>query len=644
MALLLGAALATPALAGLDPEGSEIVVNATTSGDQGTPRVAGAPDGRAFVTWLGPPSTSRFTVSRIYGRVIDASGTTNHAERVLRELAVARVVVAGPEVAASPEGGFLLVWMERALEDSPPTEYGMFAQRFDANALPLAAPMPLRTMSLVPVDGLQLAVTSLAGGGYAVLHRAGEPITQPRDLFVLRLDAAGAPIGDPIQASATQLLPGAPADLAPLADGGFVASWVGADASGRWESLLRLFDAAGSPRGPAFAVSDVPAQGRRWVRVTAAGRGFAAVWFQELEEEPGGSRVMGRFFAPDGTPRTAPFEAGVGYGSESAGADVTADAAGNLAVAWGRPLDAGTVTVVALPFDAKGVSVGPVVPLGPHPASREISIDRAGTEAMVAAWVSGQSGICDPIPCTIDGLDGDMESISARRLRFGLPEPLLAEGRYRVWIERPGSDDPPPQGVALTADSALFRFFAPDNVEVVVKLVDGAAVNGKTWVFATALTDLAHNVVVRDEASGFARRYPAAAGALRSFAHTDAFPSPAWGTPFAGGAGSSEELVLADGRFGARVQWRVPTFGEGDGRGVPIGDRSGAFAFFDAANPELFLKVLDGRPVNGRFWVFAGGLSSVDYTLTITDRTTGAVRSYHHSAGTLDAFADTDAF
>ncbi len=570
IALLLGAALATPALAGLDPEGSEIVVNATTSGDQGTPRIAGAPDGRAFVTWLGPPNTSRFTVSRIYGRVLDASGATNNAERVLRELPMATVVVAGPEIASSPEGGFLLVWMERALEDPPPTEYRMLAQRFDANAFPLAAPVPLRTMSLLPVAGLQLAVASLAGGGYAVLHRAGEPIAQPRDLFVLRLDAAGAPIGDPIQASATELFSGVPADLAPLADGGFVASWVGADASGRWESLLRVFDANGAPRGPAFAVSDVPAQGRRWVRITAAGRGFAAAWFEELEADAGSSRLVGGFFAADGNPRGGPFQiASAGGASESAGADLTADAAGNLAVAWGVPWDAGTVTFVARAFEARGAGVGPAELLSTHPASREISIDRAGTEAMVAAWVSGQSGICDPSPCTIDGLDGDMESVSARRMRFGLTEPLLAEGRYRVWIERPGSDDPAPEGVALTADSALFRFFAPDNVEVVVKLVDGAAVNGKTWVFSTALTDLAHNLVVRDEASGFERRYPAAAGALRSFADTNAFPSAGWGAPFAGWASSSVELLLVEGRFSARVHWSVPGFGEGDGPGRP---------------------------------------------------------------------------
>jgi hypothetical protein len=71
---------------------------------------------------------------------------------------------------------------------------------------------------------------------------------------------------------------------------------------------------------------------------------------------------------------------------------------------------------------------------------------------------------------------------------------------------------------------------------------------------------------------------------------------------------------------------------------------TGAFWFFSANNLELAVKVVDGRAVNGRFWVFGGQLTDVEYTLTVTDTETGASWTHHNPAGTLASFADTSAF
>jgi len=56
------------------------------------------------------------------------------------------------------------------------------------------------------------------------------------------------------------------------------------------------------------------------------------------------------------------------------------------------------------------------------------------------------------------------------------------------------------------------------------------------------------------------------------------------------------------------------------------------------------VKVLDGRPINGTFWVFSGALSNVEYTITVTDTTTGAVKTYFNPSGQLASVADTSAF
>jgi hypothetical protein len=54
------------------------------------------------------------------------------------------------------------------------------------------------------------------------------------------------------------------------------------------------------------------------------------------------------------------------------------------------------------------------------------------------------------------------------------------------------------------------------------------------------------------------------------------------------------------------------------------------------------------RPACGgagrRFWLFYGALSNVEYTLTVTDTATGAVRTYHNPGGTFASVADVSAF
>jgi hypothetical protein len=77
---------------------------------------------------------------------------------------------------------------------------------------------------------------------------------------------------------------------------------------------------------------------------------------------------------------------------------------------------------------------------------------------------------------------------------------------------------------------------------------------------------------------------------------------------------------------------------------MPLTADSGAFWFFQPSNIELVVKVLDGRTVNGHFWVFYGALSDVGYTITVTDTATGQSKTYTNPEHTLASRADTEAF
>lgn len=248
----------------------------------------------------------------------------------------------------------------------------------------------------------------------------------------------------------------------------------------------------------------------------------------------------------------------------------------------------------------------------------------------------------------------------AREDRF-----CLGGGRFEVLLDwrdpRTGARGRAPGATASDLVGEPW-FFRPDNVEVAVKILDGSQVNGHAWLLYGALTSLPFDVSVADLKTGATRTYlhefmsPCGGADVRAFelAPGDSFPKVA--ETFAETTGATIETVPCaddptalcwfDGRFRATVAWhdqRRPGR-KGIGTPVPRAGRTGAFWFFRPDNLELYVKVLDGRQVNGHFWVFHGPMTDVAFDLTVTDTTSGVTRVYQSTPGTLCGGADTSAF
>lgn len=88
----------------------------------------------------------------------------------------------------------------------------------------------------------------------------------------------------------------------------------------------------------------------------------------------------------------------------------------------------------------------------------------------------------------------------------------LNAGRFRVEVEwRDGTGETGPGQVVLgtlAGDSGLFWFFSPANWEMLVKVLDGCAINDRFWVFAGATTDVAYTLTVTDIHTGQSKSYP----------------------------------------------------------------------------------------------------------------------------------------
>ena len=276
---------------------------------------------------------------------------------------------------------------------------------------------------------------------------------------------------------------------------------------------------------------------------------------------------------------------------------------------------------------------------------------------------------------------------------------LFLAGRFHVQVQWTNPYDPndagqqhPGRAVQLTGDTGYFWFFAPANMELIVKLVDGRQVpgSGRIWFFWGAETDVEYWITVTDTQTGRAKTYHNPPKTLGSGYDTGTFSdaplgaasgaadvedrltaalargvqlsvselvgdpermekAPASASPLAGAScvASDTTLCLNQSRFQVQVAWKNYTYQTtGAGHTLPVTSDSGCFWFFQSANIELAIKVLDGRAANGKYWVLYGALTDVEYTITITDTLhPGAVPwTYHSVAGQQASVADVNAF
>lgn len=287
----------------------------------------------------------------------------------------------------------------------------------------------------------------------------------------------------------------------------------------------------------------------------------------------------------------------------------------------------------------------------------------------------------------------EMERTDVGPTCFESPQALcLRDGRFEVRVRFRNQHAGGVEGVAtpdeasraLALDTGYLWFFRPENLELAVKVLDGRPVNGHWWVFAGGTTDLEYELEVTDRLSGTTRRWTHAPGDLCAVASTNAFEAvdtPASPAPVAAPHavpagmtdgdprspsgprpvtapltpppppecdwfGGSAACIGPDQRFQVRVEYRNQHAGgeSGAGRPFPETEDTATVSFFPHGAVEMMVKVLDGRPVNGHWWVLYGGLTDVAYTLRVTDRDRDRAKEYENTPFSQCGGADTTAF
>ncbi len=117
--------------------------------------------------------------------------------------------------------------------------------------------------------------------------------------------------------------------------------------------------------------------------------------------------------------------------------------------------------------------------------------------------------------------DGTTESTASRKFLVEASDPAgscvadeetlcLQDSRYAVtvaWWTGAGESGAGSVVHAGTNDSGLFTFFSRENWEVLIKVLDGCALNGHVWVYGASTTDLGYSIRVADTVTGTVKEY-----------------------------------------------------------------------------------------------------------------------------------------
>ena len=241
---------------------------------------------------------------------------------------------------------------------------------------------------------------------------------------------------------------------------------------------------------------------------------------------------------------------------------------------------------------------------------------------------------------------------------------LLNNSRYRVSINARDQRTGKTAVGQATMQTSEFGYFSlpeltgdPNNPEVFVKVL--GPVNDVPWVFFGGLTDVEYTLTVTDTQNGQVRTYYHAPGDAKGGYDTGSGQLPAGGCmansitdgrsslSFANATGS--QLALMSNRFGMTLTARDPRTGKaGSGVTLAKNDESGFYTLpaltGDQNNVEVFVKVVNATSLDGHYWIFFGGLTDFEYTLTVVDTRTGKLRNYTKPAGSACGGFDTNGF
>ena len=317
-----------------DRLGDELPINAFTAGNQQWPDVAATADGGFIVVWMSADQDG--SNYGIFGRRYDSAGAAVGGEFQVNSYTTSRQSY--PVVAADPAGGFVVAWNSYA-QGGPGN--GVFFRRFDGAGAPLSGDISAgNRRGTNPTDP---AIAMGGDGRFVLAYRSRGQDGAGDGTFARRFARDGTPLGLEFQVNTftqfNEVLPTA----AMATDGSFVIAWQNGRFSGGTQDgdgygiSAQRYDAGGVPVGGELAANAFAVGQQRYPSVALQESGdYVVVWNSYGQFHVSGALVGRRF--RDGV-GDSEVEISVGVDANGAGNDVAALGGDRVVVTWAGQSD-----------------------------------------------------------------------------------------------------------------------------------------------------------------------------------------------------------------------------------------------------------------------------------------------------------------
>src|SRR5262245_43802975 len=247
-----------------------------------------APSGEFVVVWTSVGQDG--SGYGVFGQRFDSAGNRLGTEFQVNTYTTE--YQAYPTVAMNESRQFVVSWHSYGQDGD---NYGILAQRYDAEGAPLTAEIPVNTYTTDSQHAPSVAID--AAGNFVVVWNS---FTQDGDfdgVYGRRFDSAGAPLtgefGINTHTSSQQLFP----ELAMDPDGNFVCTWESFGQNGGpagFGVIARIFDSSATPVGGEILVNAASVSGQLPAIAMGPRNNFVASW----GDSGANSDVVARLSAP----------------------------------------------------------------------------------------------------------------------------------------------------------------------------------------------------------------------------------------------------------------------------------------------------------------------------------------------------------
>jgi hypothetical protein len=276
-----------------NPLGGEFRVNTFTNNDQMAPSVAVASDGSFVIAWQSNGQDAKGW--GVYAQRYDSNGNALGGE--FRVNSWMQDDQTAPSVAMAADDSFVVTWQSHNQESSG--HWGIFAQRYSATGAAVGGELRVNTWSQ---DDTISAKVAMAGvGSFVITWQSHGEDGAGWGVYAQRYDANANPLGSEFRANTwTQDDQMAP-DIAMSADGNFVIAWQSHNQDGNgWGIYAQRFDEVGVAQGHEFLVNTTTTNDQMAPSVAKAADGSFFITWQSNNQNSKGWGIFGQRYTADG--------------------------------------------------------------------------------------------------------------------------------------------------------------------------------------------------------------------------------------------------------------------------------------------------------------------------------------------------------